>query len=398
MAESVPYTYLDATGVIVADTENILSDIQTEYQTTFGTDLVVTSDTPQGVLITTDAIARSQEVNNNAALANQINPNIAGGIFLDAVMALLGIQRTVAPQTFVSSVTLTGVAGTVIPAGTQAQTAAGDIFSSASTVTLDGSGNATVNFYSVAYGAIPCAIGALTQIITAVLGWETVTNPIAGVLGTSTQSDQAARAYRNNVLAFQGVALPVAATSALYNVPGVQSVWYQENIANTTQTINGISMSPHSVYAAVYGGTTANIAAALLENKSSGANWNGGTTVNVIEPASGQTYAVKFDVATTQGILVEVTTVNGNATNIQQAVLDYFAGNIAGFTPIGVGTSISAFEIAGAIMQEQPTYYMKQVRISLVSPVSYSTNEILIPVNQIAVTQATYITTISASS
>ena len=66
------------------------------------------------------------------------------------------------------------------------------------------------------------------------------------------------------------------------------SLTFQENVSASTQTINGISMVGHSIYACVAGGTDTDVAAALLENKSSGCAWNGGTTVNVVEPASGQ--------------------------------------------------------------------------------------------------------------
>src|ERR1700744_6527208 len=107
MAESVPYEYLQQTGVVVPDTSGLLADVQTEYQTVFGSDLIVTPNTPQGVLITAETLARTEVVNNNAALANQINPNVAGGVFLDAILALTGVQRTPASPTLVTNVTLT---------------------------------------------------------------------------------------------------------------------------------------------------------------------------------------------------------------------------------------------------------------------------------------------------
>lgn len=391
---STPYQYIDSTGVIVADTSSLLTEVQSEYEAVFGADLIVTPDTPQGLLITAETLARTEVVNNNAALANQINPNVAGGVFLDAIMALTGIQRTAATQTVVSAVTLTGVAGTTIPVGTQAQTAAGDIFASLDTVVIGSGGTITVNFASVAYGPIPCAANALTQVVTNVLGWETVTNANAGVLGQSTQSDQGARAYRNNTMGFQGVALPITCTSALYAVPGVQSLFYQENIAATTQTINGISMVAHSVYACVNGGSELDIAAALLENKSSGAAWNGETSVTVVDPASGQPYTVLFDVPTEIGILVRVTTSNGDAGTITQAILDYAAGNINGLQGFVVGSDVSPFEIAGAIMSEQPGYFISKVEVSYSASVSYTTNTLAIAVNQIAQTQLSYITVV----
>lgn len=390
------YEYINATGVVVPDTSDILAGVQTEYRDAFGADLVVTPDTPQGVLITAEALARAGVVNNNAALANQINPNVAGGVFLDAIMALTGMQRAVATPTVVPGVTLTGVAGTVIPGGSLAATAAGDRFQSVSTVTLNGSGTAAVDFQSVEYGPIPCNTSALTTIVSSVLGWETVTNPTAGTPGSATQSDQAARALRQNTLAFQAVSLAEAITSALYNVPGVRSLAFRENTADTTQVIDGVSMVSHSVFACVDGGTDLDVAAALLENKSSGCAWNGSTTVNVIEPASGQNYAVKFTRPAVKGVLVKVTTTNGAAADIIQAVLDYADGLIEGLAGFVVGADVSPFEIAGAIMSRFPAYYIQKVEISLTSPVSYTTDPIAIGIDEIAHTQASYVTVVIA--
>jgi len=404
------YNYVDSTGVIVPDTSTILADVTTVYLTVFGADLITTPDTPQGVLITAEALTETGVINNNAQVANQINPNVSGGVFLDAIGFLTGIERTVQTQTLVTNVTLAGVAGTIIPANSQASTAAGDIFISASLVTLNGSGNAQVNFYSQAYGAIPCAANALTNVVSSVLGWETVDNNPSSTpastttLGMSTQSDQQFRAYRQNTLGFQGVALPVAITSALYAVSGVQSLFFQENVSDTTQVINGITMISHSIYACVNGGTDLAVASALLENKSSGCAWNGGTTVDVIEPASGQTYSVQFDRPTPVGILVKVTTPNGNGTNVIQSVLDYANGLVETIDQNGVSSTfpgfvvngnVSPFEIAAAIAAENPGIYITQVAISLLSPVSYTTNPITIAVNQIAYTQQSYISVVT---
>lgn len=393
MAESTPYQYLDNTGVVVADTSNLLADVQGEYQAVFGDDLVVTPDTPQGVLITAETLARTEVVNNNAALANQINPNIAGGIFLDAIMWLTGMQRTPQTKTLVPEVLLFGVDGTVIPAGSLAATDAGDQFATLSTVTIM-SGLARVDFASVDYGPIPCATNALSTIVSDVLGWESIVNAFPCTLGQSTQSDQAARALRQNTLAFQGVSLAEAITSALYNVDGVTSLTFRENVAATTQTIDGVSMVGHSVYACVDGGSDLDVAAALLENKSSGCAWNGGTTVDVVEPASGQSYAVSFDRPEEVGILIRITTTNGNETVLTQSVLDYANGTIDGYAGFVVGASVSPFEICAGILTENPGVYVSKVEISLTSPIAYSTDVIPIAVNQIAATQASYVTII----
>lgn len=390
-----PYQYLTPSGVIVPDTSTILTEVKEEWQNAFGADLITTPDTPQGVMISAEALARSNAVNNNAAVANQINPNVAGGVFLDAILSLTNpLGRNVQTPTSVENVTVTGVAGTVIPIGAQAKTSAGDLFETTAEVTIPDSGTTTVNFQSAQYGPIPCAADELDTIVTAVLGWETVNNDEDGTLGSTTQSDQAARAYRRNTLAFQGLSLAEAITSALYAVPGVSSLHFQENVASTTTTINGISMVSHSVYACIDGGSDAAVAAALLENKSSGSAWNGDTEVTVVEPSSGQEYTVQFDRPDVIGILVEITVTGATTDNVKKAIVDYADGLINGLAGFVVGADVSPFEISGAVMAENPACYVSLVRISHTSPISWTTSPIEIGVNEIAHTQNSYITVI----
>lgn len=515
------YQYLILTGVIVPDTSATLTQVQSEWQGAFGADLIVTPDTPQGVMITAEAVARNNVINNNAALANQINPNIAGGVFLDAIMALTGIQRNVQQPTVVAGVTVTGVVGTIIPIGAQAQTAAGDIFQITAATTIPTGGTTTATFQSVEYGPIPCGTDDLNIIVSAIIGWESVNNSVAGVLGSTTQSDQSARAFRLNTLGFQGLSLAAAITSALFAVPAVTSLSFLENYNSTPQgalisvtggatlsgtiwgmtttagtgsensivvgtdsidfalsaqtlpAINpwpvaaftttgnitlsglgtqgggdwaapltggqfvlvkdqathsqngiwaaasgawarqpynanassilgsnqGISLISNSVYACVQGGVDSAVAAALLENKSSGAAWNGGTAVKVIEPASGQVYNVLFDRPDQVQILVDVTVHGATEAQVIQAILDYQAGNVndpagnpSNLTGFQVGQDVSPFELAAAISIENPSAYVSSVTIAInvISP-SFSTNPIPIGLNQIAFTQASYI-------
>lgn len=527
------YIYLDSTGVIISDTSTLQAQVNAFYTTAFGADIILTPDTPQGLLATSDTLALASVVNNNAQMANLINPNIAGGTFQDAIGFMTGVERTPQTQTLVTNVTLAGVAGTIIPVNSQASTDAGDIFLSASQVTLNGGGTATVNFNSQAFGPIPCAASSLTNVVSSVLGWETVTNNPSATpastttLGVSTQSDQQFRAYRNNTLGFQGVALPVAITSALYATANVTSLSFLENyndtpmgmlisviggatlsdtiwgmtttagtglnntiivdtdamnfaeslqdlpainpwpIANFTTTANitlsglgtqgggdwssgltagniilageqiapaenglwiaasgawtrqaynpagqqilasnsGISLIKNSIYTCVAGGSDLDVAAALLENKSSGAGWNGNTSIGVVEPASGQTYFVQFDRPNVINILVKVTTPNGNAATVAQSVLDYAAGLVettdqngisSTFPGFVVGANVSPFEIAAAIAAENPGIYIQQVAISLASDIDYTTDQIVIGLNEIAFTQFSFISVVTS--
>jgi uncharacterized phage protein gp47/JayE len=383
------YQYLTDTGVILPDTADLLAEVEGEYRGVFGADLITTPNTPQGMLIAAEVLAREAVVRNNAALANQINPNMAGGVFLDAIYALTGGQRLPATYSVASGVELTGLPGTVVAAGARASTADGTLFASVSEVTLDSFGAAVVDFQALDPGPLSAPVGALNQIVTAVLGWDSVNNPAAATPGRNVATDQAARARRKNTLSLQNVALPEAITSALYALPNVRSLAFRENVTSSTATIDGISLLAHSIWVCVDGGTDAEVAAALLANKSLGCQWNGGTTVAVVEPASGQSYNVKFDRPTAVPVQARFYVRNngalGNAAGtVRQAVLDFAAGLLEGESGFTVGADVSAFELAAAVNSQAPGIYVQKCEISLVSVTSWSTNEIVIALNQLA--------------
>ena len=239
------YEYINETGTIIPATSTLQSTVENEFLAVFGADMSTDPSTPQGVLITAETLARKAVVDNNVALANQINPNIAGGVFLDAICALTGLVRAAATRSLVSDVQVNGAPYTIIPEGTRAKTGQGDVFETVSTVVLDLSGAGTVDFQSSETGAVPCAIAALTILVDSVLGWETVSNPTAAVLGVAEQSDASLRLLRANTLALQGVSLVEAITSALYAVDGVLSLQFRENIDSSVQVIDGVSMVAH---------------------------------------------------------------------------------------------------------------------------------------------------------
>jgi hypothetical protein len=404
MADPV-YTYLVPTGTIVPDTADIQDQVITEYKNAFGNDLITAPNTPQGLLIVAEVLARVAVAMNNAALANQINPNLAGGIFLDAILALTGGSRTPATHTIVSC-NLTGIAGTVIPQGSQARDSVdGSIFESMQAVTLAVDGTATVNFQAVLPGATTVAINTLNQVVSNVLGWETVTNPaVQSSLGSSTQSDVAARLLRKSTLALQGMALPEAIISALYATAGVKSVGFRENIAPTTQVIDGVTMIGHSIYACVDGGTDEEVATILLNKKSGGCAYNNGASGDPVDyvitvPESGQVMTIKFDRPDLIAVICQVTvkadtSIQDPVTTVKNSILAYVNGLLDGEPGFTIGTPVSCFELAGAINVETPGIFVHDLKISLASPVSYGYAEIPIAIFEKATMTASGISVI----
>lgn len=371
------YDYITVTGVIVPDTNVIQTDVQNEFIQAFGSNLVISPSSPQGILITAETAARVAVADNNAALANQINPNVAGGVFLDAIGALTGSFRSPATVSTVT-VTITGVSGSIIPSGSQVSDSVyNNIFQTTETVTIEG-GTASVVMTSVLDGPIVASAGTLTQILSNVIGWESVTNPESAVLGTATESDEEFRNTRRVTLAAQGASTAEAIISAVNQVPNVTSSFFLENIAPTTETIEGVVMVGHSIYMCVAGGLALDVATAMQSKKSAGAAYNngasgahGGTNVSqdVVVPYSGQTITVLFDTPDIIQIGVAISIivqqpVQDPTTTVQQSILNYANGLLDGFAGLVVGANVSPWELATAVASQNPGIYVQNLQIS----------------------------------
>lgn len=396
------YEYINSTGVIIPDTADLLGETQQSFKDVFGQDLVVTPDTPQGIIITALTIVKDLLVRNNAALANQINPLIAGGIFLDAILALTGYVRDSQTKSTVL-VNMAGVPGAVIPAGITGKTPAGDVFSSNTSVVLDASGLGTVEFSCIVAGPIGAPAGTLNTIVSGAIGLETITNPSDAVLGTETESDANAKIRRKFTLALQATNIAEAITSAVSKTAGVHSLFFRENNADVTQVIDGITMIAHSIYLCVDGGSDSGVAESINKTKGGGCSYNNGPGTHVSVPVtnqySGQVVDVKFDRPLIVQILVRATiginqAIEDPAAAVRKAIVDYSNNMVPGTTGLIVGADVSCFELSGAVNRESPELFVQNMEISLISPLNFSNNSIPIAGWQKAVIEQSSITVI----
>lgn len=382
------YQYLTDTGVIIADTAETLATVEGEYKSALGQELNTDPATPQGRLISTEVTARDSMLRNNADVANQLNPRIASGTFLDAIWALTGGARRGEERTGVPDVVLGGIPGTIIPATVRVVTAAGDPFEILSAVTIGPDGTALANFRSVNFGPIPAPVSSFRfDPQYQVLGWETVDNPNAGILGRNKESDVAARIRRQKTLALQGSGLPEAVVSRLYATEGVKSLSFRENVGDSTAVIDGINMISHSMFACVDGGSDLDVATVIYSIKGGGCGYNGNTVTPVVEPSSGQTYNVKYSRPDEIQIQLEFTVRVGSAvvdpaTAVRNSAMLYAEGEIEGEQGFVVGVNVSPFELGGAVNIETPGIHVVKVRACAVGGV-LSTDEVPISLEEV---------------
>lgn len=381
------YNYVVDQGLIVPDTSTILEEVKDEWREAYGADVILEPETTQGTIVVMDTEVRDATVRNNVAVANQINPDYSGGVFLDAIWALMAGSRRGATRSVIPGVTLGGQNGTLVPAGAVAVvTTSGARFLTTASVVIGEltPGLATVDFIAEDYGPIAVSIAGLNAVASGVLGWETVNNSVAAVVGKLAESDVAGRRRRRLTLAAQSVAMPEAIISALYAIEDVESLQFRENIASTTQVIDGITLIAHSIWVCITGGSNAAIANALLETKGIGGGYNGLVSVSVTEPSSGQVYLVKFDRPAPVVLYVRVTAKFNNtdgASIIPNACMAYATGELEGDAGLVVGAPVSPWEFAGAINQVEPRIKVNKVEVST-DGVTWSTNVLAITLDQ----------------
>lgn len=382
----VDFNYITPTGTIVPDTSELRADVEAEWKAIFGQDLVVTSETPQGALITAETESRDALVRNNAELANQINPDIAGGVFLDAIWALTRGRRRSATRSVLNGVEFRGIPNTIIPARSVAVVeATGARFLTSIDMVIGSNGLVTGRAVAEETGPVAAPVGGLNEVASSVLGWEQVYNPTAAVLGSLIESDIASRRRRRQTLALQSISLPEAIISRLYDVEGVRSVSFRENTSSQEAIIDGITLFPKSVYACVEGGEETEVATALLNSKTGGAAWNGSVSVGLIEPSSNQAYNVRFDRPVERNKILRVTirsTTLDAQSIIPDAISRYVNGEIDGENGLVLGADLSPFEIAGAINQVEPRIFVRKVESSS-DGVTWSSDVVTAKINEV---------------
>lgn len=371
------YDYITGQGVIVPDTSEILTEIQNEFKAVFGEDLDLTATTTQGRLIEMFQRNRTFCIQICALVSNMLNLNRASGFILDDLGSLFLISRQSATHT-TTSVVLSGVAGTIIPAGTRLQTTDGKIFENTQSYTIEEGGTVTAQYQAQETGEIPCQPNTLMVILDRINGLESANNPAQAVLGRDLESDREFRDRIKNSLSINSIAMISAIKSNLEAVSGVKDSYCYDNYTSSQVTIDGVKVPAHSILACVEGGSNTDVATVLFKKKTGGTGYikasnNIGFNVveeNVIDESYGTTYPVTFMRPETTDIDVVITVARQDYSGadlegaVKQAVMNWYNGEIDGVDGIKIGKSVSPFEISAAVSDVIPDIFITTVKVA----------------------------------
>ena len=341
------------TGFSVSETSDIRDEVAQDWVEAFKEqgrpDLNTDPETPQGQMIDSQNAAIHQKDVELAFLAQQFNPQTASGRWQDALAKIYFINRKPAINS-TCVCTLTGINGTTVTAGalirsTYDQT----LWSLNEDATIGANGTTTATFTCQREGAIQAGAATLTQIVTTTPGWDAVTNAATAEVGQLVESQAAFESRRYQSVALNGRSTTAAVYARVAEVDNVIAAYVTDNKTNVNKTVDGYTLSPHSIYVAVIGGDDDDIAEAIYNSVSAGCDYNGTPTVNVADPNTEAVEAVTFMRPPQLPLYVRVTIQDdgnlpdGYETIVRQAVYNNFYG-------LDTATTISGEAILRVIM------------------------------------------------
>ena len=281
---------IDSAGLHVPEYEDIKQRLLDSFKQIFGNDLYLGEDTQDYQMIAEFSDCLDDVYSLIIEAYNNRNPSYATGTALDMIIALNGLRRIVATHSTVV-LTLGGVEGTAVPAGSVAQDVAGYQWATDSEATILSGGTVTVNATCTQAGAIAAPSGSINQIMDPTAGWVSVTNALGANIGQDNESDAELHDRREKSVANTGISIAESIYGAVRALQGVDRIRLYNNTTGSTDA-NGIP--GHSICMCVIGGENAEIAKAIYNKKSPGCGTYGDTTVTVTD-VFGNNNTVKFE-------------------------------------------------------------------------------------------------------
>lgn len=405
---NVPQPTLTSYGYTLPDTSSILTGVQQDFSAAFGATINMDLDTPQGQLMSSITAIIDDSYNLFLEYVNNVDPQYSQGRMQDAIGRIYFMTRIAATSTTVVA-RCTGLEGTVIPSGAQAQDTSGNIYQTTGSNTIPAQGYVDITFSAVETGPLTCPVGTLTKIYGALPGWDTINNLVAGTPGRDVETSQefeyrrsqSVSAYSQGTLA--AVYAAVAASGADLPSPTVPSdVYVTENVAATSKTVGGVVLLPHSLYVCVAGGDPDSIAYAIWSKGSLGCNYTGDTTIEIEDESYDEprpTYEVSYQTAANLSIYTKVTLGTGGTVDattvsrVQTAVYNSFYG-LDGSAKVRIGAKIYASKFYSAIAAVVGSVPIVSIKVGLTSSPAPSSDYLSVNIDKYPYMETSYVSVV----
>ena len=353
-------------GLIAPDTKEIRDLLAEAWKAAFRTEGLPELDTepssPAGQLLDAQVAEVEAKIAEVLFMANQLNPKVAEGMWQDALGHLYFMPRKAAEPT-VAVCSLGGLPGTVVDYGSLVEDGEGRRYVCSKTVAIGEDGTAETTFRCAAYGPIEAGPNSITKIVTAIAGWDSVTNPEAGAAGRLVESRFDFEARRKESVAKNAHGSAASLYGSLHDLSGaagVIDVQVLENIGPDPVIRHGVEVPGHGVTICIFGGQDEDIAKIIYERKDAGCDTGGNTTVSHrADDLGGALYQYKILRPDLANFRVKVTLGGSEAltpalaASVKRAVVDDFNGASpeTGNPRIGLASTVYSSRFYRAVLE-----------------------------------------------
>lgn len=378
LTSSVPKIQFTPAGLVVPAESAVLAAVQSDIDAAFGGGVNPALETPQGQIASSQSAVIADKNAEVALIVNQMDPLYASGRFQDALGRLYFLSRKPALSTVVQC-QLVGVVGAIIPAGTLAQDTSGNTYVLSGSVTIGSGGTVTGEFQNIETGPIACPAGTLVKVYQSVSGWDSITNPTDGLIGSVVESRADFEIRRKNSVALNAHGTPASIYAAVFNITDVVDVYVIDNPSGDIVEVGNTSypLAPHSIYVAAVGGLDADIAQAIWSKKDVGCDYNGNTAEIIVDNSGYNypppSYEVKFQRPAPLPVKFAVRVVNDShlpsdiVALTKAAIISRFNG-LDGTQRERIGSLILSSRYYGAVASVSPNVSVLDILIGESTP------------------------------
>jgi len=266
-------------GLTIDTLNELLISLEAGYKSIYGSDIDVSSNTPDGQKIGIDAKSTQDIEQLILNLYNNLDPDFAQGIFLNVLTKNCGIKRIAGTQSsaLVNIVTTQSV---TLPSDYSLIDINNNVWSVEKSQVIP-IGTTSINFLCTTFGAITAKAGNINEQDTIILGITSVNNPADANVGTDEETDEDLRVRRIKSTEFAANSTIGSIYAQLNNVNGVSDALIDDNDSSKQNIVKDIA--PNTIWCVVDGGSDNDVAQAIYRDKTAGCGFKGSTVITIRE-------------------------------------------------------------------------------------------------------------------
>lgn len=353
-------------GLQLKTSQEYIQGYEDALKSIFGSDVLVSPETPDGQDINIRTQANLDTGNLIASVNAGFDPDQAEGVVLDQRVAINGIKRKSGTYTYVNitittdrALTIQGLNNEGVDNAYTVRDAGGVEYVLVDTYIFSGADVQSLEFRAKEIGSIIPIPNTLTIPVTVIVGVLTVNNPnqptVAGIDG---ETDSELRKRREETIEKPSENSLQSISASLGDVDDVVAYRVLDNPTNATDSFG---VPAHNLWTIVQGGADDVVADIIYNNKPPGIPMYGAESVNLPNPQGG-IITISFDRPILTTLYLRFDLDDRTAGNLvdEQGLRDAIVlKNI-----YNLGETVDVADITASIVPLVPKFYVLNVEIS----------------------------------